>query len=98
MPLRSSVRQLISARAVCALLLVAAITANVNPVHAQWDRDGYFTGGDGERDEPRDKRRPRPPRTPSDSYDFGGINAATKSAASRTYRTSTKHSLTAARG
>ena len=72
MPLRLSVRQLISARAVCALLLVAAITANVNPVHAQWDRDGYFTGENGERDEPRDKRRPRPPRTPSDSYDFGG--------------------------
>lgn len=71
MPLRLSVGQLISARAVCALLLVTAITANGIPVHAQWDRDGYFRGGGDERDEPRDKSRPRPPRSPADSYDFG---------------------------
>ncbi len=51
-----------SMRALCALSLLAAVAAAAYPAHAQWDRDGYFTGGD-ERGEPR--RTP-----PSDSYDF----------------------------
>ncbi len=71
MPLRLCVGQFISARTMRALLLVSAITAMVVPAHAQWDRDGYFRGGGEERDEPRDKRRPRQPRSPADSYDFG---------------------------
>ncbi len=75
MPLRFFDFRLNFARALCAFCLAAALAlvaaAHVTPAHAQWDGDGYFTGGDEERDEPRDKRRPRPPRTPSDSYDFG---------------------------
>ncbi len=70
MPLRFCVRQIKSAHALCALVLLAALAVIVTPAHAQWDRDGYFTGEDGERDEPRRKRAPRPPRSPSDSYDF----------------------------
>jgi hypothetical protein len=71
MPLHFFVSRLISTRALYAVLLVAAFAVTTAPASAQWDRDGYFTGGDEERDEPRRTRRPREPRTPSDSYDFG---------------------------
>lgn len=73
MPLHFFVFRLKSKRASYAALFVAALAVTAAPVHAQWDRDGYFNGGD-ERDAPRRTRRPGRDEErrsqPSDSYDF----------------------------